>query len=600
MNAYSIFREADPDGDSRPAFHNEDGVPLYEAPYQGLLNHILSNNDLASLFLYSDSPTTKVFWGAYEPPNNHPFILASSGGRVEVLKALVGIYLADSTLKEPIDSYLERIECSPMNDACAAANRDLMLWLLNHDPPLGSLHDRVCGDTPLFSAAQALGDQHDYNGTITARYEKQDQITRTEDFICFLLDLGCSVPNSDHYGPTYRETASFDLNQSRGEVVSTVLGAVIPHASYQMVSRLIAEGADVHAHQMWNTGSESIGWEEKATSLHIAALHWNLDGIQALADNLGDVGIAEMASTPDGSGRLPLHWALVGAKDRRVELFGRDDQEEITAHITRTVEVLLKVNPDTLVLRDQGGLTAFDYAVTSETGLASILPVVKLLLRSSSVPPSVTGSRNHKGAHWTLLGAMIDHYARRLGSPSAQLLELLVLLLENGADARACNGRSQNLLHTMAMFRDTDCADIAIIDKLLEFVDVNHVDGNGNTPLHLMVRRLNRINTVRHIISQGANVNLVDKKGNSPLHETMHGTLVQRVFEDGDVEPIDPAELKSIRVEMIQVLVDAGASMDLPNESGQTPLQVLDEMTAIETRRLQNRRGRGRGGRRPN
>ncbi|KAJ5317433.1 hypothetical protein N7508_001941 [Penicillium antarcticum] len=105
----------------------------------------------------------------------------------------------------------------------------------------------------------------------------------------------------------------------------------------------------------WDTGSESIGWGQKATALHIAALRGNLDGIRALADNLGDVDIAEMASTPDGSGRLPLHWTLVGAKDRRVELFGRVDQEEITAHVTRTVEVLLKANPDTLALRDQGG-----------------------------------------------------------------------------------------------------------------------------------------------------------------------------------------------------------------------------------------------------
>ncbi|KAJ5317432.1 hypothetical protein PENANT_c074G03470 [Penicillium antarcticum] len=114
----------------------------------------------------------------------------------------------------------------------------------------------------------------------------------------------------------------------------------------------------------------------------------------------------------------------------------------------------------------------------------------------------------------------------------------------------------------MAMFRDTDCADIAILEILLEFVDVNHVDDNAHTPLYLMSKRLNRINAVRHLIS------VVGKKGNSSLHETMHGRLAQRVFEDGDVEPIGPDKLKSMRVDMIQVLVDAGASMDLSNESG--------------------------------
>lgn len=595
---YNLFREVRPDGNPRPAFYDEDRVPLYEDPYQALLSHIVRNNDVASLYLYSESPNTKVFWEGYEPPYNHPFILASSECRsVEVLKALLEIYLADSALTEPLVTYLGRIHCSPINDACAAANRDLMFWLLNHDPPLGNLHDRgVEGDTPLFSAAQALGDQYNFPGTIAARHRKRDQITRTEDFIYFLLDLGCSVPNSDVYAHPYGVTAPSHLDQPRAKVVNTVLGAAIPHASYQMVSRLIAEGADVHARQMWSTGPGSIGWGKQLTALHIAAHHWNLEGIQALADHLGEVGITEMASIADDSGRLPLHCALAGDKDGRSDMFGRDDQEEITAHIMRTVEVLLEANPDALALRDQEGVTAFHYAVTSKAGLASILPVVKLLLRFNPLPSSVSSSRNHKG--WTLLGAAIDHYARRRGSPSDQLLELLVLLLENGADGRTCNDKSQNLLHTVAMFPDTDCADAAIIDKLLEFVNVNHVDVDGHTPLHLIVRRLNRINAVRHLISRGANVNVVDKKGNSPLHEAMHGRLAQRVFKNGTIEPIDRDQLKAMRAEMIQVLVDAGASMGHSNTSGQTPPQLLNELTEIETRRLQNfGRGRGRGGR---
>ncbi|CAG8114636.1 unnamed protein product [Penicillium salamii] len=592
ITSYSLFREAHPDGDPRPAFHDEDGIPLYETPYQALLNEIVNNNDTAYLRLYSDSPTTKVFWGGYEPPYNHPFILASAGQSVEVPKALLEIYMTDSTLQEPIYSYLARIKCSPMNDACAAGNRDPVGWLLSHDPPLGTLHDCMAGSTPLFSAAQQLGDQGDYAGTLAARHGKRDQIARMEDFMCFLLDLGCSVPDSDLRVLPFDAKDSSHLDQPRAKVVYTVLGAAIPHASYRMVSRLIAEGADVQVSQNWSIDSESIGCGLGVTVLHIAALYWNLDGIQALAGNLGEVGFTKLASTPDDSGQLPLHWALAGAETRRIEILGREDQEEVTAHITRTVEVLLQANPDALASQDREGLTVLHYAVTSAAGLASILPVVKILLHSNPALPSISTARNSRG--WTLLGSAIDRHARRHGRPSDQLLELLVLLLDNGADGRAWNTKSQNSLHTAAMLIDTDYADIAIIDKLLELVDVNHVDVNGHTSLHLMVRRLDRIDAVRHLIRRGANVNMSDHKGNSPLHEVMHGRIAQRAFENGEVEPIDRDKRERMRAEMIQVMFDAGASMYHFNTSRQTPLELLDELIDKETRQLQSL-GRGRG-----
>ncbi|KAJ5796807.1 uncharacterized protein N7518_005347 [Penicillium psychrosexuale] len=130
--AYSRFRQPYLDdgdmGPYLPAFNDEDGVPLYEAPYQDLLADILTNNDVASLHLYNDSANTRVFWEEYETYYYHP--------------PLLEIYLADSTLTEPIDQYLVRNQSSPINDACAAANHEVMLWLLHHDPPLGTLHDR--------------------------------------------------------------------------------------------------------------------------------------------------------------------------------------------------------------------------------------------------------------------------------------------------------------------------------------------------------------------------------------------------------------------------------------------------------------------------
>jgi hypothetical protein len=272
--AYSRFRQQHPDLQPQgPAFNDEDGVPLYEAPYQDLLAEIVRRNDVASLLLYNDSPNTTVFWKAYATYYYHPLINAAESGSLNVLKTLLEIYLADSTYTEPISAYLKRVYSSPINDACAAANRELMLWLLHHDPPLGTLHDwSVDGKTPLFSAAGALGTNDiEVAGTIASRHKKRDQIAQSEDFICFLLDKGCSAPNLDFYMHYDGMKKPSHLDLPRAELSDTVLGAAITHASYQMVSRLIAEGADVYARQKWLNNNGACLSSEKVTVLHIAA-----------------------------------------------------------------------------------------------------------------------------------------------------------------------------------------------------------------------------------------------------------------------------------------------------------------------------------------
>ncbi|KAJ5167759.1 uncharacterized protein N7482_003353 [Penicillium canariense] len=587
MMAYDGFRQLHPEledlgGPHQPAFHDAEGVAVYEAPYQELLAEIVRNNDVPSLHLYNASPHTKVFLGAYEAYYYHPFLQAAECGSFDALKALLEIYLADPTLPEPLETYLERIPCSPINDACYAANRDLMLWLLQHDPPLAKLHNRdKWGETPLFSAARALS-VDGVHGVISTRNQKRDQFARAEDFICFLLDQGCSVPNSNTYVQCYGAKKPSHLDQPLAEVRETVLGAAIPHASYQMVSRLIAEGADVHARQYWLDQCSGIDCCEGVTALHMASFCWNIEGMQALVDHRGEVTLAEIVSISDSVGRLPLHWALKGDRHGRMERDGKNDQEEITALMTRTVKMLIEANPNTVNARDHQGATAFHYAVISDAGLESILPVVKLLLGAKPLLTTMN-ARNHRGM--TALEVAMAYRARRGRNPDGLVMELVDIFLRNGADGRACNSKGQNLLHTMAMtFRNTGCSEIAILNRLLEFVDVNDADTDGRTPLHCLVRHLNRINAIRHLISHGAQVNVADKKGNTPLHDVMYGNVIQGLAGIAESETMTSDRLVKAREEMIQALVEAGASMDSLNASGQTPTQLLDEVTEMINR----------------
>jgi ankyrin repeat protein len=550
--AYPLFHQIhleleDGGHEIKPAFYDTDGSPVYEDPYGGLLSHIVAQNDVAALRLYQDSPHTKVFWEAYEVPSWHPFFVAAKSSSLDALRELLEIYLADPMYHtEPLDQYLERLRFSPINVACAAAHRELTLWLLHHGtPPLARLHDRnTRGETPLFSAASGLRREDDgpygHDGA-----NPIGNISKREDFIYFLLDRGCSVRDSNIYNEQSEEENPDSSNQPP-ELEQTVLGAAIPHASYKMVSRLIAEGAEVHARQRWWGPTNRIRDSKRVTALHIVSLFWNLEGIHALVDHRGDVSVAEMVSNADDHGRLPLHWALVGDGDERDRGKGKNNQDEIPSRMMNTVKLLLEANPNTINARDHQGATVFNYAVKSDTGIANILSIVKILLDAKPLA-STLNYCDPVGA--TALQDAVDRHYRRRGKLSdGQLTELLEILLANGADARLC-------LHRLCDGQWMESISPVMIDRLLEVTDINDTDADGCTAMHYLVRHLDQIDAARHLISRGADVNVINHKGNTPLHEVMKGTLLRRLDENGIPDPSQPRDGPvRAREELIKVL----------------------------------------------
>lgn len=606
---YSDFHQVDPNLEElcpAPVFHDLNGAPVYETLDYGLLSQILHLNDVASLHLYNKIAHDKIF-RRNQDEWYHPFRLAAGRDSLDALRALLEIYLADSTLTEPLETCLARLGVSPIHAACAGANREMTLWLLHHSPPLGTLHARdTKGETPLFSAAKALGlfTYRGVDGAILDRYENREEIARLEEFVYFLLDQQCSVRDSNVYAnpqSTFEGLVQLQnwAKQRSGQVYAglkdTVLCAGIPHAGYQLVSRLIAEGADIHAQlQSWYNPDGGIPYSERVTALHVASLFSNLDGIQALMDHHGNVKLADMVSITDETGRLPLHWALKGDRDNRTEIYVKKDQEDMTNSLARIVELLLNANPDTINIRDEEGSTVFHYVVSSRTGMATILPVVNLLFNAKiKALPSTLNACNHKGM--TAMGEAIVNHRKRFGTPNGQLMELLETLLRNGSDAHMCDDEGQNLLHKLGSgFGDTDLAEVSIWDMLLEFIDVNNVDAEGRTPLHFLVRCWNRTNAVRHLINRGADVTMADHKGNMPLHMVMTGRLVGWLWDyaNNPTMTMDSEAPAKARGEMIQILLDAGASMDHVNASGQTPSQLLDGLTEREMTLWQKEKAR--------
>lgn len=216
-----------------------------------------------------------------------------------------------------------------------------------------------------------------------------------------------------------------------------------------MVSRLIAEGADVHAHlQSWYNYNGSIKYSERVSTLHIVSVFSIPQGPQALMDHHGNVKQVEMMSITDKAGRLPLHWALKGNRDNRTEMDFKKDQEDMTRSLARIVELLVNANPEMINIRDEEGSRVFNYVVSSRTGMATIIPIVNLLFNAKIKPlPSVLNAYNRKGM--TAMGEAINSQRRRIGTPDGQLLELLDILLGNRSDTRLCDNEGQNLLHKL-------------------------------------------------------------------------------------------------------------------------------------------------------
>ena len=126
-------------------------------------------------------------------------------------------------------------------------------------------------------------------------------------------------------------------------------------------------------------------------------------------------------------------------------------------------------------------------------------------------------------------------------------------------------------------------------DFLQRFLLLNPCCSDGNTLLHLAawheiptkvdtvrsVCKLPCVETVKFILHAGGDVNAVNTEGNTPLHLAVK------------FKP-QPEEMAILR-EMLLLLLDIGADPKLENENDQTP---LDSCESDEARRILSEKGR--------
>ena len=153
-------------------------------------------------------------------------------------------------------------------------------------------------------------------------------------------------------------------------------------------------------------------------------------------------------------------------------------------------------------------------------------------------------------------------------------------LVDCGADTNAVNMNGQTPLHAAAAGQK-DCPELCEI-LLKHGAKTNAEDIGGNQPLNLACKQ-HHIETVKLMVSHGADTNVMNTIGYASLHTVanwpeLHEILVKHdaegnTAEEDGIQPLHFA-CKRAYTETVKVMVSYGADTNTMNKHGQTPLHA--------------------------
>jgi ankyrin repeat protein len=152
-------------------------------------------------------------------------------------------------------------------------------------------------------------------------------------------------------------------------------------------------------------------------------------------------------------------------------------------------------------------------------------------------------------------------------------------LLQHDADINAMNKYKQSPLH-MAAGSSKDSPELCK-SLLTDGATLDAKDENADQPMHLACRQY-RINTIRVLLSYGANFNSFNNKGKTPLHclWTEHQSALKSMIDAGfDVNTADAGGNSCLHLvceagvtAIVQVLLCCSANVLSKNNDNETPL----------------------------
>lgn len=198
------------------------------------------------------------------------------------------------------------------------------------------------------------------------------------------------------------------------------------------------------------------------------------------------------------------------------------------------------------------------YALTAAIETGNIQKIKKLISKGYDVNAASGGGQN--------MLTLAFRYGHRKISPfrdtlqislmtpeqvEDKILEILKILIENGADINVLDEQDSAPLHRAAARNQT-----RIVRMLInKGADVNLKGRSGNYPLNYAADHPSTSEIIEILIANGADVNVKGARGNTPLHDSIY----------------------SGSSDVFETLIKSGAHVNAKNDKGKTPLQLALE-----------------------
>ncbi|KAG7404965.1 putative ankyrin repeat protein [Fusarium oxysporum f. sp. rapae] len=501
---------------------NEDGSILYETEDFGLLYQIVDSNDTRTLEQYlTVAPwvlpkASGILLGNHGIDDNEDcFLNAAQSGCLDVLKILLSHFMQGDDLD--LQARFKQRRYKLLNSASKWGHIEVVNYLLDNQPLYADIHERdPNGYTALLSAADLYFTQF----LVPPGGERANPV-KNESVMNLLLDRGACASD---VVPFWND---------KDKPTDTVLTLAVKWASPELIKRLIVGGADPNTMVIKGPGELSF-WNQRDSyyefpALFVACTHANFNAIRALIESRGTgVDIAEIVSSRDSRGSIPIHWAT--QSDLPGEIDGVPDIRKTAQSITSIIELLLSLDPTTINIQDNDGNTPLHYAT------------------------------------------------RSLSRHNTLYTNVFQLLCDRGGDASVRNNNGETPLHTLFRLYDDDTShtdqdpvDTSAISILLAHgASSTDTDNAGNTTLHFAAFNLHWADAVSYLLERGADPAQQNLKQETALHRAACGSYKGRYVLTRSDERIRAQD------DMLAVLVKAGAEelMDRADAEGNTPRQI--------------------------
>ncbi len=263
------------------------------------------------------------------------------------------------------------------------------------------------------------------------------------------------------------------------------------------------------------------------------------------------------------------------------------------------IELVKKISANSAEKIGNKGISVFHHTV-----LHNFREAAEILLKSG-VNINVKGAKGRGSSDDGYMGTTPLQLACYMGN-----LEMVRLLVDNGADTSICDDRGRNSLHYLSYLnfdriiscssgQEYSIAQRADIVPLLK-CDINARDEDGLTPLLYLEKnswtKITQFMTEIYI-KNGADLTLADKDGNTALilsAENNHITSAMKIMKSKDIinqqnnngDTALHIAARNGNFEIAYMLIETGADYKIKNNQGETAESIIEES---ENEKLCNR-----------